>query len=286
MRVSLAVGVRSFVCLAALAVTLVLLAACAGDPPSLPNAPAAGVSAEQIARGAAFPDPTTGPNADTGGFNPFANEIDSARGGREVIPNPTPADVAMTGTLPEMSLGRDDAPVTIIKYASLTCPHCRAFHQNVFPVLKREYIDTGRVRFVLREFPIGRTSGTATIALRCADPAKYFELYGKYLEQQNSWVSQEVRLEPIFAVAQQVGITRAQFDACLQNQGMIDGLKWVKERGRKLGVIGTPNFFVGAKLIKSTLTMDEIRSLVDPLIVSANKVGQNTSSQEARQLRP
>jgi protein-disulfide isomerase len=192
---------------------------------------------------------------------------DPTSGARAIIQNPTLAEVIAPGPdLPEMALGRDDAPVTIIKYMSLTCPHCRAFHRDVFPQLKREYIDTGKVRFVLREFPIGKTSGTATIALRCAPPDKYFTLYGKFLEQQASWVSQEVRLDPIFAVATQVGVTRPEFDRCLQNQAMIDSLKRVKDRGRTLGIIGTPNFFIQNQRVKSTLTMAEIRSQVDPLV--------------------
>ena len=74
----------------------------------------------------------------------------------------------------------------------------------------------------------------------------------------------EVRPDAVFAIAQQVGMKRPEFDACLQNQGMIENLKWVKERGRKLGIIGTPNFFVGGKLIKSELTMNDIRALVEP----------------------
>ncbi|OYW57202.1 MAG: disulfide bond formation protein DsbD [Hyphomicrobium sp. 32-62-53] len=201
------------------------------------------------------------------GYNPLTDTPDPTAGARQIIENPTVSEVLTPGPdLPEMSLGRADAPVTIIKYMSLTCPHCRAFHRDVFPQLKREYIDTGKVRFVLREFPIGKSSGTATIALRCAPPDKYFTLYAKYLEQQTSWVAQEVRLDAIFAVAQQVGVTRAQFDQCLQNQPMIDGLKRVKDRGRTLGIIGTPNFFIQSKRIKSTLTMAEIRKEVDPLL--------------------
>jgi protein-disulfide isomerase len=162
-----------------------------------------------------------------------------------------------------MTLGRADAPITIVKYASLTCPHCRRFHLEVFPEFKRTYVDTGKVRFILREFPIGQSSGNATIALRCAPPDKYFDLYGKFLSQQSAWVSQEVRLDAIYRIAQQVGMTRAQFDSCLENRAMIDGLKWVKERGRKLGVIGTPNFFFGNRLVKSTVTMKEIRDYVE-----------------------
>jgi protein-disulfide isomerase len=206
-------------------------------------------------------------DAPSGGIGSLNEIPDPTAGARQIIQNPTLADVIAPGPdLPEMALGRDDAPVTIIKYMSLTCPHCRAFHRDVFPQLKREYIDTGKVRFVLREFPIGKTSGTATIALRCAAPDKYFTLYGKFLEQQASWVSQEVRLDPIFAVAQQVGVTRPEFDRCLQNQAMIDALKRVKDRGRTLGIIGTPNFFIQNQRVKSTLTMAEIRSKVDPLL--------------------
>ncbi len=79
-------------------------------------------------------------------------------------------------------------------------------------------------------------------------------------------VSQEVRLDPIFAVAEQVGMKRAEFDACRENQGMIENLKWVKDRGRKLGIVGTPNYFVGDQLIKKELTMADIRAFVEPRI--------------------
>ena len=200
------------------------------------------------------------------GFNPFAGQSPGPPGGREVIAKPTREEILLTGTLPDMAYGRPDAPVTIVEYASLTCPYCRRFHKETFPKLKRDYIDTGKVRFILREFPIGKTSGAATIALRCAKPEKYLELYGKFLEQQPSWVSQEVRPDPIYNVAAQVGMTRPQFDACRENQAMIDALKWVKERGRTLGIIGTPNFFVEGTLVKKVLTIEDIRAMVEPLV--------------------
>lgn len=248
------------------------LAGCggSGSGPSLAPQAAAGdlpgTSTEKAATASAYP--VTGPAAEAP-FTPFADRSGPPPGGREVIENPSKADVMQAGPLPEMAWGREDAPVTLVKYASLTCPYCRKFHLEVFPVFKREYVDTGKVRFIIREFPIGKTSGNATIALRCAAPDKYLELYGKFLSQQAAWVSQEVRLEPIFAVAQQVGMKRADFDACLQNQSMIDGLKWIKERGRKLGVIGTPNFFVDGKLVKKVLTIEELRAMLDPLLANS-----------------
>lgn len=206
---------------------------------------------------------------------PFGDAAASPPGGRVVIPNPSLADIMAPSPLPEMAWGSPTAPVTIIKYASMTCPHCRRFHAETFPELKRTYIDTGKVRFIIREFPIGKASGAATIALRCAAPDKYLTLYGKFMEQQPDWVAQEVKLDAIYAVAQQVGMTRPEFDACAKNHSMIEGLKWVKERGRTLGIIGTPNFFVGSKLVKSVLTMDEIRALVEPQL-SGSAAAANT----------
>lgn len=243
-------GAVAGICLAAAA-----LAGCGGET-SLGEALQA-IGATPIG-GASSPDQP--------GFNPFAESGSTTEPLRKVIQNPSLEEVLKPGPLPEMALGRPDAPVTFIKYASLTCPYCRKFHLETFPQLKREYIDTGKVRFILREFPIGFQSGAATIALRCAPPERYFELYGKFLQQQAKWVSQEVRHDPIFRIAAQVGMTRAQFDACYQNQGMIDALKQIKDRGRTLGVIGTPNFFINNRLVKSVIGMKEIREMVDPLL--------------------
>ncbi len=272
--------IRSAVRLSAIALAT-LVSACANET-LLPAGP---VTTEQstgtTGSSSAYGDETTGAAKVAGIPNPFADQPASASGGREVIEKPTLADVMLTGPLPEMSWGRTDAPVTLVKYASLTCPHCRKFHIEVFPELKRTYIDTGKVRFILREFPIGRTSGTATVALRCAKPEKYLDLYAKYLTQQTSWVSQEVRLDPIFAVAAQVGMKRSEFDACLQNQGMIAGLKWVKDRGRKLGIIGTPNFFVQGKLIKSTLGWTEVRQLIEAELAAPGAKGASGAAATA-----
>lgn len=239
-----------------LLVAVLGLSACGAD--GLP--PVGTVSKDGSAAGSAFPSLA----APTQAGVPSPLDIpDSSVGGRQVIEKPTHADIFAPSPLPEMAWGRPDAPVTIVQYASLTCPHCRHFHETTFPILKRDYIDTGKVRYILREFPIGKTSGMATIALRCAPPDKYLELYGKYMKQQANWVSQEVRLDPIFAVAEQVGMKRAEFDQCRENQGMIANLKWVKDHGRNLGIVGTPNYFVGDKLIKKELTIAEIKAFVD-----------------------
>ena len=200
-------------------------------------------------------------------FSPFG-ETAAGSTAREVLVNPGAAEIMAPGELPEMALGRSDAPVTIVQYASMTCPYCRKFQLETFPLLKKEYIDTGKVRYILREFPIGKQSGLATIALRCAPAEKYFVLYDKLMREQATWVSQEVRPDPIFRIAAQVGMTRAQFDSCRENRGMIAALNAVKERGRTLGVIGTPNFFIDGRLVKSVIGISDIRQMVDPVVAA------------------
>lgn len=241
-----------------------MLAGCAGD--GLPTIAGGGGTAS-IGNGAPA-DSAISSQPKAAAFNPF-NDLPADRPLREVIQNPSLAEVMKPGPLPEFSIGREDAPVTIIKYASMTCPYCRKFQAEVFPTLKRDYIDRGKVRFIIREFPIGKTSGMATIAMRCAPMSSYLTLYERYMQQQAQWVSQEVRLDPIFKVAQGVGMTREQFDSCRQNQAMIDGLKWIKDRGRELGVIGTPNFFINGKLVKKALNLAELRGMIDPLLSGA-----------------
>lgn len=251
---------------AALAVAAAL-GGCAGDGAGELLGSGGPVAAAGGARqGAERPDPSAyGAAAQpaAAAFNPFSPDASTDRPEREVLANPSLEEVLKSGPLPEFSLGRPDAPVVMVKYMSLTCPHCRRFMAETFPALKREYIDTGKVRLVIREFPIGKTSGNATIALRCAPMSEYLTLYRKFLEQQPTWVSQEVRPEAILKVASQVGVTPSQYDACVKDQSMIAGLNAVKERGRQLGIIGTPNFFIGNRLVKSVVGMAEIRVMVD-----------------------
>ncbi len=152
--------------------------ACSGDAPALLSAATSTTdtadNSDQI---------TTGATADKPTFNPFSDRSENDTPAREVMQNPPRAEIMKAGRLPEFSIGRADAPVTIVKYMSLTCQYCRRFQAETFPVLKRDYIDKGHVRLVIREFPIGKSSGNATIALRCAPMDKYLSLYEKFLQQ-------------------------------------------------------------------------------------------------------
>ncbi len=180
------------------------------------------------------------------------------------IEPPTQEELLRAGPLGDRALGNPNAPVTVIEYASLTCPHCRNYHANVFPKVKQAYIDTGKVRYIVREFPIGRSAGNAAIINRCAPPEKYFTLLDAFLARQAEWVSQDVRLDAIYGVAKSTGMSRETFDKCLANQAMIDGLNEVKQRGRRYGVVGTPTFFVNGRKAQGAITFEEIKALIEP----------------------
>jgi protein-disulfide isomerase len=151
----------------------------------------------------------------------------------------------------------------VIEYASLTCPYCRRFHADVFPRFKRNYIDTGKVHFIYREFPIGRTAGTAAVAARCVPEERYFAANWKFLAKQRQWVSQEVRPDAIYKIVQEFGLSRDAFDTCLQNQTIIDGLKRVKERGRELGVTATPTVFVNTEKRRGGVSYEDLVKLIE-----------------------
>jgi protein-disulfide isomerase len=176
---------------------------------------------------------------------------------------PPQQDLMAAGPLGDRVLGKPNAPVTVIEYVSLTCPHCSNFQKHLFQRVKKEFIDTGKVRFIVREFPIGHTSGTAAIINRCAPEDKYFFLLNQFLTRQPEWVSQEVRPDAIYSVAKASGMTRETFDKCLSNQTIIEGLTEVKQRGRQFGVIGTPTFFINGRKAQGEVTFEEIKALIE-----------------------
>jgi protein-disulfide isomerase len=176
---------------------------------------------------------------------------------------PPQTELMAPGPLGERVMGKSTAPVTVIEYVSLTCPHCAQFQKELFPRMKKEFIDTGKVRYIVREFPIGRTAGTAAIVNRCAPEDKYFFLLNQFLTRQPEWVSQEVRPEAIYAVAKVSGMSRETFDKCLSNQPIIDGLTEVKQRGRQFGVIGTPTFFINGRKAQGVVTYDQIKAMIE-----------------------
>jgi protein-disulfide isomerase len=171
--------------------------------------------------------------------------------------------------LPDMVMGNANAPVTIVEYASMTCPHCAHFNEATFPELKKRYIDTGKVRYILREFPLDSLAAAAFMLARCAgkdDPSKYFALVDTLFRQQREWAV-EKPLPPLLAIAKQAGFTQKSFDECLSNQKILDGIEAVRQRAiDKFKVNATPTFFINGTPHDGALTIDEMAKLIDPYL--------------------
>ena len=172
--------------------------------------------------------------------------------------NPPLAELMQPGPLGDMSIGNENAPVTIIEYASMTCPHCANFHKTTYPELKKKYIDTGKVRFIFREFPLDQLAAAAFMLARCGGKERYFPLIETLFEQQNDWVVQRP-LAPLQAISKQAGISEKAFNECLKNQQVLDGIEEVRQRAsQKLNVQSTPTFFINGKLFRGSVTMADL----------------------------
>lgn len=187
--------------------------------------------------------------------------------GGEVIP--TREELAETGPLEERALGKAGAPVTVIEYASLGCPICAEFHRSVFPRFKADFIDTGKVRYIYREFPIGASPAAAAHAVRCADAKDYFRLNDQFMARSGQWNARNPDNDLLYKIVKDTGLSRTAFDSCMANQEIQEGVNWVKLRGRKLGVKGTPTFFINDDKVRGVLTYDEMKTIVEKHLTGA-----------------
>jgi len=170
------------------------------------------------------------------------------------------------GALPDMSLGKPDAPVTIVEYASMTCPHCANFHETTFPELKKRYIDTGKVHFIFREFPLDPLAAAAFMLARCTgkeDSSRYFALVDTLFRQQKEWAI-EKPLPPLRTIAKQAGFTEASFNECLANQQLLDNIEKTRQRAiDEFKVKSTPTFFINGTKHDGSITIESMSQLID-----------------------
>jgi protein-disulfide isomerase len=176
-------------------------------------------------------------------------------------------DLAVLNAAPaegDMTMGPDTAKVTVIEYASASCPHCAAFYKDVFPTLKTEYIDTGKIHFIFREFPHNDAALAAFMVARCAPKEKYFPLVDVFFTTQDVWLQNP--LEGLTKIAQQAGFTKESFDACLKNEAVAKNILAVRTTADGLGVTGIPTFFINGEMLDGEKTIDVLRAKIDPLL--------------------
>ncbi len=169
--------------------------------------------------------------------------------------------------LPDLALGSNDAQVTIVEYASMTCSHCAAFHAGTFPELKKKYIDTGKVKFVLREFPLDPLGAAGFMVARCAGDDKRNAIVDLLFAQQKNWAFTEKPVEALAALLKQTGMSQKTFDTCLKNQSLYDNIAKVHDRAaEKFGVSATPTFFINGKRQNGEITPQALDQLLAPLL--------------------
>lgn len=182
----------------------------------------------------------------------------------------SPVD-AQEAVLSDMALGSAQARVTIIEYASMTCPHCAEFHMKVLPALKDKYINKGAVRLVYRDFPLDGLAMRAAMTARCAGPERYFGFVDLFYQQQPSWTRAKDQIGALQQLSRIGGLTPEKFKACLDNVALQEYVVKSRQQGQaEFGVSGTPTFVIEGKVYRGIETIEEFARIIDPIIAAKN----------------
>ena len=188
--------------------------------------------------------------------------------GNALAQNPPAALVSKPVSLPDMAVGSAKAPVTIVEYSSMTCPHCAAFEQNVFPMLKSKYMDTGKVRFVFREFPLDIKAAAASMLARCiarGDAGKFFATIDLLFKQQEELMEQTK--DTLKRIGKQAGMDELAVETCEKDQALLDKIKADQTFAfETLKVDATPTIFVNGERLRGAMSFEELEDRIKPLL--------------------
>ena len=182
-----------------------------------------------------------------------------------------PVEELMKATdLPDITLGSADAKITVVEYASMTCGHCQKFATTIFPEFKTKYIDSGKVRFIMREFPLDNLAAAASMLARCSGGEKIFPMIETLYEKQADWAFTQGNPVPkLFDIAKQAGFTQESFDKCLTDQKLLDQITTGRTRASEtFGVNATPTFFINGKRLMDTPVLASFDKVIEPLLAA------------------
>jgi protein-disulfide isomerase len=183
------------------------------------------------------------------------------------VSEPAPAVPEVTAA--DKILGNADAPVTIVEYFSLGCPHCRNFHETILPKLKTEYIDTGKARLVFRDFPLDGVSLAAATLTRCVNDLAYFAMVDTLFQQQDSWHVQN-GIDQVANIAKSAGMDQAAFDACIADPARKDPVIASRQEGEsKFKIDSTPTFFINDRVLKGVSEYEAFKATIDGALARA-----------------
>ncbi|MDR6104483.1 protein-disulfide isomerase [Agrobacterium larrymoorei] len=193
--------------------------------------------------------------------NAFAQDIPESSGDVDM------AEVLKPGALPDRALGDANAPVKIVEYMSMTCPHCAHFHNTAFEEIKKKYIDTGKVYFIIREFPFDPRAAAAFMLARCAPEQQYFPFVSMLFKQQQSWATAQDARAALLQMSKMAGFSQESFEACLTNQQLLNDVNATMQRGAtEFGVNSTPTFIINGKKYSGDMSVETMSALIDKLL--------------------
>lgn len=191
--------------------------------------------------------------------------------------------------LGEMSVGKKDAPVTILAFESLTCPHCAAFHAGAYKQIRTKYIDTGKVRIVYKDFPLDGRAFLATKVARCLGPAKYGTMVDTLFANQRSWayVSANTFVATLGGYARLAGMTGEEYQKCISDKELHTGLLTQRrDAARKYTIRSTPTFIIGNTRIEGARSFETFQKVIDPLVEAAAQKKTNDNAVKKPKPKP
>ncbi|MBI1238933.1 MAG: thioredoxin domain-containing protein [Alphaproteobacteria bacterium] len=171
----------------------------------------------------------------------------------------------------DMILGKDDAPITMIEYASMTCGHCSRFHQTVFPSIKKNYIEAGLVKFVFREYPLDDVAMAGSVVARCLPRDQYFRFVGLLFENQSTWAFVPDPRTGLIEISRRAGLSREQVETCLKNRVEIDRINAIVADAQSLyRVSATPTFVINGQIVSGEHSFSEFEELFKSMLPEAD----------------
>ncbi len=193
-------------------------------------------------------------------------------GGTSAYAQNADQDVNLDVALAERMIGSADAPVEIIAYESFSCGHCAAFHANVYDDLKAQYIDTGNVRFIYRDYPLNLQALLASVVARCADPQRFFGLASLLFHNQNDWLSAQNPNFELGRIGRLAGMNTERMEACINSTELREGIEAIKAGGQdQFDVRSTPSFIINGTLYEGAQTLEQFAEAIDPLLSATDQ---------------
>lgn len=217
------------------------------------------------------------------GYRTFGKKDELATGAvSEADKSAYEKELAVPGPLGDMTLGDKNAPITIYEYASLTCSHCAEFSKDTFPEVKKNYIDTGKVYYILRDFPFDPVATAAFMLAHCAGPDRYFGFVDVLFATQAQWAFVDTPMEGLKKIARQGGFSDESFDACMKDQKVFDHVKFVATRAAQtFGVRSTPTFFINGEKVEGAIPYKDFDEILKKKLAGDNSPSTPASSAPA-----